>query len=154
MNFAGWGEPLVNKELPIMIRHLKFCNVTESIAIITNGLLLRPELSQNLIDAGADHIRISLQGMTKEKYWDVCGRVIDFQALKENIKYLYDNKQGCQIYVKIADIALEEGEEEIFYETFNKISDRMFVEKIRPMFHELHENAQGEKMLSKYGCIT
>jgi cyclic pyranopterin phosphate synthase len=148
LNIAGWGEPLVNKELPIMIRHLKFCNVTESIAIITNGLLLQPELSQKLVSAGADHIRISLQGMTKEKYLDVCGRAINFQTLVENIKDLYEHKQGCQIYVKIADVALDEGEEELFYETFDKISDRMFVEKIRPMFHE---NTQDEKMVSKYG---
>jgi cyclic pyranopterin phosphate synthase len=148
VNFSGWGDPLVNKELPIMIRHLKYCNVTESIAIITNGLLLQPDLSQKLVSAGADHIRISLQGMTKEKYWDVCGRAINFQTLVENIKDLYEHKQGCQIYVKIADVALDEGEEELFYETFDKISDRMFVEKIRPMFHE---SPQDDKMLSKYG---
>lgn len=150
VNFSGWGEPLVNKELYTMIRHLKYCNVTESIAIITNGLLLQPDLSQKLVSAGADHIRISLQGMTKEKYWDVCGRVINFQTLVENITDLYKHKQGCQIYVKIADVALDEGEEELFYETFDKISDRMFVEKIRPMFHE---NTQDEKMVSKYGDV-
>jgi len=147
-NFAGWGEPLINRELPDMINHLWEGNVTENIAIITNGLLLTPGLSLRLVDAGTDHVRISLQGMTSEKYCEISGKGIDFTALVDQIRFLYKHKRDCQISVKIADIALAAGEEELFYETFESITDGMYVESIRPMFDQ---NKQDGKMISKYG---
>jgi len=147
-NFAGWGEPLVNRELPDMISHLRESNVTENIAIITNGLLLAPGLSLRLVDAGTDHVRISLQGMTSEKYWEICAKGIDFTALVDQIRFLYEHKHECRVSVKIADIALATGEEELFYETFESITDGMYVESIRPMFAQ---NKQDGKIISKYG---
>ena len=148
VNIAGWGEPLVNPRLANMIHHLKKRNLTESIAVITNGLLLDPLTSLDLIEAGANHIRISLQGITSDAYLKVCGKKIDFALLVSHIRYLHKHKKDCQIYVKVADVALEEGEEEKFYDIFDKISDRMFVEKIRPMFRQ---NTNDGKMVSKYG---
>jgi len=147
-NFAGWGEPLINYELPDMIDHLSRWDVTENIAIITNGLLLTRILSKALVSAGTDHIRISLQGMTSEKYFEICGKKINFQEFIDNIRFLYDNKKDCQLSIKIADIALSEGEEEVFYNTFESISDRVYVESIRPMFSQ---NQQDGKIISKYG---
>jgi MoaA/NifB/PqqE/SkfB family radical SAM enzyme len=148
VNFAGWGEPLVNPKLAPMIQHLHARKLTESIAVITNGLLLSRANSLNLVAAGANHIRISLQGITEEAYLKVCGKKIYFLDVVNNIRFLYDHKRDCQIYVKVADVALEEGEEEKFYEIFDPISDRMFVEKIRPMFKE---NENDRRLVSKYG---
>lgn len=148
VNLAGWGEPLVNKELPNMVQHLSQMNIVENIDIVTNGLLLTRILSEKLISAGTDYIRISLQGMTSEKYEEICGKKIDFQDFVDNIRFLYENKGDCQIYVKICDIALSPGEEELFYKTFEDITDRMLIETIRPMFQE---NKQDGRTVSKFG---
>lgn len=148
-NFAGWGEPLVNPKLDIMIKHLHDYNYVENIAIVTNGLLLTPDLSLRLIDAGVNQIRISLQGMTEEKYEEISGKRIDFQKLVNNVRILYEHRKDCQIYIKIADIALEDEKEEcFFYDTFDPVCDQMYVETIRPMFHQ---NKQDDKLLSRYG---
>ncbi|MCP4292699.1 MAG: radical SAM protein [bacterium] len=133
----GVGEPLTNKLLAKKIAHLKKLDVAENLAFITNGALLKPETSRALIDAGLDTLRISMQGLTAEKYYEVCGARIDFDGLVENIRYFNENKKDCLVYVKIADVALEEGDEEKFYDLFRDISDRMFVEKIVPVFHEI-----------------
>ena len=133
----GVGEPLCNKLLPRMIRHLKDIDVADQIAFITNGALLNKELSKELVDSGLDTIRFSIQGVTSEKYKEICGVNVDFDRLVGNIAYLYEIKQQCQIYVKIADVALEDGDEEKFYNLFRDISDRMYVEKIVPVFHEI-----------------
>lgn len=148
VNFAGWGEPLVNPSLPAMIRHLYVRTTTDSIALITNGLLLTPAVSRSLIDAGTKHVRISLQGITNKAYLNTCGKKIDFKKFVNQIRFLYKNKKDCQIYVKVADVALGPGEEKKFYEIFGPICDRMFVEKIRPMFKE---NENDGKLVSKYG---
>jgi len=133
----GVGEPLCNKQLPRMIRHLKELDVADQIAFITNGALLDRTTTDALIDAGLDTIRFSIQGITSEKYHEICGAKVDFGNLVDNIRYLYQNRKQCQVYVKIADVALEEGDEARFYNIFNEISDRMFVERIVPVFHEI-----------------
>jgi cyclic pyranopterin phosphate synthase len=148
VNFAGWGEPLINPHIDAMIIELKRRNITENIAIITNGIYLSPSLSIPLVEAGVDHIRISMQGMSGRKYREITGSAIVFEVFVDNIRTLYENRRRCKVYVKIADTALDEGDEEKFYKTFDGICDSMYVEKIRPMFQE---NAQDGKLISKYG---
>jgi len=120
-----------------MIRHLKEMDVADQIAFITNGSLLDRSMSTALIDAGLDTLRFSIQGLTSEKYREICGARVDFGSLVENVRYLYQNRKQCQVYVKIADVALEAGDEDRFYDIFRDISDRMFVERIVPVFHEI-----------------
>jgi len=148
VNWAGWGEPLVNKNLPGMIDELRAYDITENIAVVTNGLLLEPSLSYDLIESGLNHLRISLQGMTSEKYKEVCGKGIDYEAFIENIRWFYNHKKDCQISIKIADVSLGEGERELFFDTFEPMADRVYVESIRPMFSQ---NKQDGMIISKYG---
>lgn len=147
-NFAGWGEPLCNPLIAKLVKYLKGCRIADNIAIITNGLLLNSTMSENLLDAGVDHIRISLQGITPEAYKKVCGKGIHFDKFVENIEYLYKIKGESKISIKVADIALEEFEDEVFYNIFGPITDQMYIESIRPMFKE---NKQDGKVVSKYG---
>jgi radical SAM protein with 4Fe4S-binding SPASM domain len=133
----GVGEPMCNKRLPEMVAYLKKLDVAEEIAFITNGSLLTRESSLALIDAGLDTLRISLQGMSSEKYFEICDYRINFEELVDNIRFYYENKGNANLYVKIPDVALDNGDEERFYQTFKPISDRMFVEKIVPVFHEI-----------------
>jgi len=62
--FSGVGEPLLNPELPEMIafarRHLP---PESSVAMQTNGLLLKPENALALVDAGLDTVCISLDSL-------------------------------------------------------------------------------------------
>lgn len=134
----GVGEPMCNKKLPEMIAHLKQLDVAEEIAFITNGSLLNRENSKALIDAGLDTLRISLQGLSAEKYREICDFNINYKKFIENIRFFYESKGKTNLYVKIPDVALDEGDEEKFYDTFGPISDRMFVEKIVPVFHEIN----------------
>lgn len=67
----GIGEPLLNKELPAVIRHLKNRNVT--VNFNSNGILLDREWQQALIDTGLDELHISLDAASTEGYRAVRG---------------------------------------------------------------------------------
>ena len=69
INLSGQGEPLLNPAIVDMVRYAKEADVAKRIEIITNASLLSHELSDALISAGLDCIRISLQGMTDEMYF-------------------------------------------------------------------------------------
>ncbi len=151
INLSGQGEPLLNKDLPEMIAYAKKLDVTQRIEIITNASLLNQELSKKLIESGLDTVRISLQGITSEKYKDICGKDIDFEKFVSEIEYLYSIKGNCEIYVKVMDISLDEGEEEKFYDIFRNISDRMYVEKCKPVYDGVESTKDMDVSIDRYG---
>lgn len=134
LSLTGQGEPLMNRQLPEMVREAKQAGVAERIEIITNGSLLTPALSEALVDAGLDGLRVSVQGLSSEKYAQVCGYPIDFNQFIANIRYFYQHKRGCDLFVKIMDAALDEGDDREFYRIFDPISDRMYIERCRPVY--------------------
>jgi cyclic pyranopterin phosphate synthase len=135
IHFQGMGEPLINKDLPKMIAYCKEKGVAERLNLITNGALLTEELSLSLIDAGIDNIKISLQGITAQKYYETCGIPwMNFDKLVNNIRFLYEHKKNCEVFVKIADISMGEGDVKRFYVKFGEISDRANIEYIKNMF--------------------
>ena len=67
----GIGEPLINRDLPRMIAHLKQRGVT--VLFNTNATLLTEEWGRNLIDSGLDEMRCSIDGAKTETYAKIRG---------------------------------------------------------------------------------
>lgn len=67
----GVGEPLLNRELPEIIRYLKGRNV--EVIINSNGTLLSSEWQEKLIDSGLDQYRCSIDGAKDETYARIRG---------------------------------------------------------------------------------
>ncbi|QHI71950.1 radical SAM/SPASM domain-containing protein [Aminipila terrae] len=152
-SLTGHGEPLLNQQLPQMIAYAKKKQVAERIEIISNGSLLTNQLSDKLIEAGLDCIRISLQGLNSKKYKEICGYNLDFQQYLNQLSYFYKRKGNCQLFVKIMDVALEENEENVFYEMFDNICDRMFIEQCRPVYSGVQLTEHMEVTADRYGQI-
>ncbi len=135
----SFGEPLCNPNLAAMIKKVKQANISEKINFTTNALLLTPDKADELIEAGTDIIRISLQGLDAETYKNVCGVEVNFENFLSNLKYLYDHKCKCNIRMKIADVAISNSlnGKQRFEEIFGPLADSIFVEKIIPMFESV-----------------
>ncbi len=136
--FSGLGEPLMNPELPRMIKQVVDANIAGRVEIITNGLLLKPSLSEKLLEAGLTNINISVQGVSAERYLETCGRRIDYEKFVENLNYLFKIRKDTQIYIKAIDSTLKDrNEEKLFYDTFGSISDRIYVEHLIVMQQQM-----------------
>jgi len=140
MEMYMFGEPLCNPNLAKMIKMAKDKKIAERVEFTTNGLLFTKQNIDEIISAGTDVIRISLQGLDEETYWRTCGVHINFNRFLENLKYLYEHKKNCQIRMKIADIALKDKEKDkvLFTEMFGKIADRIFIEHILPLYGDVN----------------
>ncbi len=79
----GLGEPLLNKELPRMVRYLK--DRGTYVLFNSNGIALTPKKGQALIDAGLDEYRLSMDGATPETYAIVRG-VDAFDKIWRNVR--------------------------------------------------------------------
>lgn len=154
LGLTAQGEPLLNKNIAKMVKIAKEANVAERIEIITNGLLLTNELADELIEAGLDTLRISLQGISSQKYEEICGAKIDFNEFMENVKYFYNNKKETNLFVKVMDVALNEGEEDLFYKLFENCSDRMFIEKMLPAYEGVQVTQDLDTEYDRYGRVS
>lgn len=134
LRFAGIGEPLLHKDIVEMIQYAKMKNIAESIDLVTNGVLLNSQLSKSLIDSGLDKLRISIQGVSSEKYQTISKVNLDFERLLENIKFFYQNKrETTKVYIKIIDCALtDDTEKDKFFNLFGDICDFIAIEHLTP----------------------
>ncbi|MFN7999143.1 MAG: radical SAM protein, partial [Bryobacteraceae bacterium] len=61
------GEPLVRKDLPVLIRGLAAIPGIRDLALTTNGVLL-PELAEPLYDAGLRRINVHIDTLDPERF--------------------------------------------------------------------------------------
>ncbi len=148
LRYAATGEPLIHPQIAEMIKYAKDKEAGDSLEIVTNASLLTEELSGSLIDAGLDWLRISIQGLSPQKYTDICGADIDFDRFIENIRFFYKNRKQCKVYIKIIDCALEENEEEKFYNLFGSICDKIAIEHLNPAVPEIDYTKLSETPLT------
>ena len=147
------GEPLCNRNVPRMAQYIKAKGITSRISLHTNASLLDEKYARELATSGVDRIVVSLQGMTAQKYKDTCGVQIDYDQFYHNLEILSRTKK--QMHVKVVDAALDAGEEELFYEKYRPIAERVYVEKVVPIWKDAGKNAgdadfSGNKYGSKF----
>jgi MoaA/NifB/PqqE/SkfB family radical SAM enzyme len=86
----GIGEPLLNRELPEIIKYLKGRNV--EVIINSNGTLLTPQWQQNLVASGLDQYRCSIDGAKDETYARIRGANL-LPKLRQGLEGLVKTKQ-------------------------------------------------------------
>ncbi|GHO65947.1 hypothetical protein KSC_048390 [Ktedonobacter sp. SOSP1-52] len=79
----GLGEPLLNKDLPKMVRYLK--DRGTYVLFNSNGIALTEKKGGELIDAGLDEYRLSMDGSSRETYAHVRG-VDAFEKIWRNVR--------------------------------------------------------------------
>lgn len=126
------GEPLLNKNLPAMIRMARSAGVAETIDTTTNGFLLNGYLGEQLVDAGLDRINISVDGLNEEQFWKFAKAKVDFPKFLQNLRDFYSVKGGCEVVVKTTAEIIGSDSQDMFYELFGDCCDRIFVENTSP----------------------
>jgi len=153
LRFVGMGEPLLHEHLPMMVEYAVCAKIFDKVEIITNGALLTQERSIALIEAGLTNLIISVQGTSAEKYYEISQIRLDFQDFLDKIQYFYDNSEGINVHIKIADCALDGPEDkQRFFDLFGDMCDTIGIENIGPIhkgvdfndeLHEVTENQYG-----------
>jgi radical SAM protein with 4Fe4S-binding SPASM domain len=135
LRLSAWGEPLLHPDYIKMLKYANNAEVAGRIEIFTNAVLLTREISDGLIKYGMNKMIISIEALSDEGYYEICGRHIDFPDLIDNLKYLYENKSDTLImHIKIADMGLRgKDDTERFFQIFGDICDEISVDHIVPI---------------------
>ncbi|MFL2767680.1 MAG: GTP 3',8-cyclase MoaA [Dehalococcoidia bacterium] len=80
------GEPLLRKDLHLLIKDLKSIDNIKEIALTTNGFLLKKH-AQSLKDSGLDRITVSLDSLNSDSYKKLNGQNLDLNKTLESIEF-------------------------------------------------------------------
>lgn len=145
------GEALAHPKFADFVDYARKKDVADSVEVHTNASLLTKDLSKKIIESGLDRMVISLQGLNGKRYKEVCGVSIDYEKFYENIQFLFNEKKSTTICIKIVDAALDKGDEQIFYEKFAPIADRVYIETVVPLWDVEGKTTKNNKTNNKYG---
>ena len=137
LRLYAFGEPLLNRRLPDMIRYAKENGVAETIDFTTNGSWLSPEKNILLIGSGLDAMIVSVGGISAERFEEVCGVKIDFNAYVNNVRHFYDNRGKCRLHIKTTNGNVRKEEEDEFYRIFGDICDEISIDNVTPIWPDL-----------------
>jgi radical SAM protein with 4Fe4S-binding SPASM domain len=153
LRFVGMGEPLLHKNIVDMITLASKKKYIKKTEILSNGYYLTKEMSDKLIDAGLKRLAISIQGLTPQKYEQVCGVHVDLIPFINQIRYYYDHKSKNQIlHIKIIDCALDnEADKQIFYDMFGDICDTIGIEHVGYIFPNVDYSKISQGKLTQFG---
>ena len=89
IQFYFQGEPLLNKDLPSMIRDAHEAGLYTIVS--TNAQALTPQMAEALVQAGLDRIIVSMDGLTPETYgaYRIGG---DLEKTKAALRYLNESR--------------------------------------------------------------
>lgn len=125
VGFYATGEPFISKDLSKYVALAKEIGY-KYVYITTNGALATPERAKEVIEAGVDSIKFSINAGTKETYKMIHGKD-DFDLVMENLRYIADyrkkNNKTFKIYVSFIATKYSYNQENILKNEINDIVD-------------------------------
>ncbi len=117
VSLQGSGEPTLNPKMPQYVRYVKEQGI--KCISLTNGYLLTPKLSRELIESGIDTLRVSAIGYDRETYhrWmskDAFDLVRDNVRAFVEIREELEGKTELTLYHLITDIDRQDYEVEMY----------------------------------------
>jgi MoaA/NifB/PqqE/SkfB family radical SAM enzyme len=100
LGLSAKGEVLINKDLVNIILCSKKEFKIPYVYISSNGALLTEELTKEILSAGLDSIKLSINGIKKEDYYKIHQKD-DFEKVIQNLKYLIKEKKENYPNLKI-----------------------------------------------------
>ncbi len=107
----GSGEPTLNKDFPDYVKAVKERGLT--CISFTNGFRLGESLSERLIDAGIDILRVSCTGYDKQTYEKQMVRG-DYDLVRHNVRQFVRMAKGTQTEMHLNHLVINT--EEVEYE--------------------------------------
>jgi len=90
------GEPLLRKDLPVLVRQLRAVDPEADLSLTTNGLRLEACLPE-LVRAGLDRINISLDALDAESASQMAGRLLNPEAIWKAVLAARNSGLGVKV---------------------------------------------------------
>lgn len=110
VDFTGLGEPVMNRDLPAMVREVLRRGRPTHVRVVTNGTVMIPKRYEPLCDAGITSIAFSIDSLDPEKFARSRGGA-RLQPVLENLESLvgYRDRRGLTgLRIKIKAVLIDD----------------------------------------------
>lgn len=137
----AFGEPLLHKSIAQMISLIKQKNICREIRLTTNGSLLNPSMNEELINAGLDLLRVSIEALDGGEWQRITGVKFDFDNFYNNYIDYYKRGRGkSKLSAKITNASLRSKDDYArFFDMFGAVSDYTNVTNVVDGWSEFEE---------------
>lgn len=145
IQFYFQGEPLLNKDLPAMIRESHDAGLYTIVS--TNAQALTQDLAEDLVHSGLDRIIISMDGLTDETYnaYRVGGRL---EKTKAALRYLRKSKianRKSKIVIELQVLRLKTNEHE--WQQFKRVYKSLGADRLTFKTAQLYDYQNGHPLM-------
>ena len=131
-----YGEPLLHPDFSQMVKMAKEADIAHSIETTTNGSIISPRLAEEILEAGLDVIRISVEHIEDDYYKGLSRGRMTYSTIKDKVRKLHSLKMkgdyDLHIHVKILGSLLSNEQIERFITDYMDIADSWNVDAIMP----------------------
>ncbi|KPK93651.1 hypothetical protein AMJ80_05835 [bacterium SM23_31] len=123
------NEPFLDNRLGEIIRHIRKDD-TAKVELNSNGRFIKRSLVTEVLEAGVDWIRFSIDGFSAETY-KLSGRGINYEKVVDDVHYFIGErnrlKSNCFIEIRMIDMDTNKHEQEDFLNYWNKYAGRVTI---------------------------
>lgn len=149
LHLHGFGEPLLNKNFPLMVSKARQSSKILRVATTSNASLLTKDLSKAIIDSGLNQIHFSIYGLNDDNYKVFSNQRVSFSEIVSNIKYFYSIKNNCHVHIKMNGDYFSLEDKERFLDIFSPYCDSIFIDGVANIWPMLDISNTLELNLSK-----
>lgn len=132
VGFYATGEPFLVPELPLFIKKAKDLGYTY-VYLTSNGSLATPEKIREVIDAGLDSLKFSINAPERKLYEFIHGKD-DFDTVVEHLKYLnqyrVESGRNFKIFVTGILTRFTENMKDKYHEIFDDLADEVVFKNV------------------------
>ncbi len=135
IHLGGFGEPLMDKDYALKVKYAKSRGI-KRVFSVTNAILLKEDLSREIVKSGLDYLGISIDAVTNQTYGRI-HKIIGsekshnlYDKVHENIETLVRVKKemGSKkpfIQVRFKDFEVNKGEMPEFIKKYTNLVDQI-----------------------------
>ena len=151
IQFYFQGEPLLNKDLPQMIREAHEAGLYTIVS--TNAQAMTSELAQALVNAGLDRIIISMDGLTNESYnayriggsLDKCKAALRYLREAKQLQTTSNNLKRSQTIIELQVLRLKTNEHE--WAEFKRVYQSLGADRLVFKTAQLYDYTNGHPLM-------
>ncbi len=126
------NEPFVDRRLPEIIRYIRN-DKSAFVELNSNGRFVNRDMIREVLEAGIDWIRFSIDGFSPETY-KLSGRGMNYEKVIEDVHFFINerNKQKnkCFIETRMIDMDFNKHEQEKFVDYWSEYADKASITEL------------------------
>lgn len=132
LKLSLYGEPMVTKDFPAMLKLASAAKVAERIEVTSNASMLNEEMAEHLVRAQLDYLRVSIYAIEQKAHQAITGNKMPIDRIWNNLltlKQVKSRLNSAKPFVTCKKLDDFSDDNANFLSRYQAVSDETFIDK-------------------------